>query len=281
MNLSNFIHDIEKFDPEVYDRLDSRRAVFKGMAGFGKKLAMAAVPFAFGSVLNKAYGQTNNAQLVIDTLNFALTLEFIEDEFYKAGLAAMGGNLIPAADKVIFNQIGKHETAHVNFLTVVIRDVLKGTPAAKPRTDFTGSKNGTRPALFPDVFTNYGTFKAVAQAFEDTGVRAYKGQAGNLVSNNVVLDAALQIHSVEARHAAEVRRLNGKKGWIEGNDGNGPAPGKTDAIYKGEEITTQAGVNIATISSSGVTMNANSASAAFDEPLTKDETLAIAANFIF
>lgn len=197
MNLLNFINDIEKFDPEVYDRLDSRRAIFKGMAGFGKKLALTAVPFAFGSVLNKAYGQTNSAQLVIDTLNFALTLEYLEDEFYKAGLAASG--LIPAADRVIFNQIGKHETAHVNFLTVVIRDVLSGTPVAKPRVDYTGSKNGARAALFPDVFTNYATFKAVAQAFEDTGVRAYKGQAGNLVSNNVVLDAALQIHSVEAR----------------------------------------------------------------------------------
>lgn len=112
-------------------------------------------------------------------------------------------------------------------------------------------------------------------------MRAYKGQAGNLVSNNTVLDAALQIHSVEARHAAEVRRLNARKGWPEGTDGNGPAPGKTDAIYAGEENTTQAGVNIATISSSGVTMTAASASAAFDEPLDKAAVLAIAGNYIF
>jgi hypothetical protein len=47
----------------------------------------------------------------------------------------------------------------------------------------------------------------LAQAFEDTGVRAYKGQAGNVMSNKTVLQAALQIHSVEARHASQVRRM--------------------------------------------------------------------------
>ena len=280
MNLFNFIQDIEKFDPEVYDRLDSRRAVFKNFAGFGKKLALAAVPLAMGSMLNKVYGQNGGNAQIVEVLNFALTLEYLEDEFYKAGLAAMGGSLIPAGDKVIFQQIGKHETAHVNFLKAVI-PTLNGTAVGKPNVDFTGSKNGTRAALFADVFSNYGTFKAVAQAFEDTGVRAYKGQAGNLVSNNTVLDAALQIHSVEARHAAEVRRLNAKKGWIEGNDGGGPAPGKTDAIYAGEQETTQATLNTAAFSANGVTMTAASASAAFDEPLTKEQVLAIAGNFIY
>jgi rubrerythrin len=52
---------------------------------------------------------------------------------------------------------------------------------------------------------------ALAQAFEDTGVRAYKGQAANLMSKPDLLTAALQIHSVEARHASEVRRLRGQK----------------------------------------------------------------------
>ena len=47
----------------------------------------------------------------------------------------------------------------------------------------------------------------LAQAFEDTGVRAYKGQAGNLISNSAYLTAALQIHSVEARHASYIRDL--------------------------------------------------------------------------
>jgi len=275
MNLFKIIGDIEKFDPEVHGRLDSRRAVFKNLASFGKKVAVASVPLAFGSVLNKAYGQTSDAQKVIDTLNFALTLEYLEDEFYKKGIMTAG--LIPAADLQIFQQIGKHETSHVAFLTTVIRDTLKGTPVAKPNVDYTGSKNGARPALLPTVFSDYTTFKALAQGFEDTGVRAYKGQATNLVSNNVVLDAALRIHSVEARHAAEIRRLNGKKPWIEGNDMGGPAPGITNPIYAGEENTTHAGFTRAQYT----TMSDAAATRAFDEPLTKEAVLEIAGNFIY
>ena len=34
-----------------------------------------------------------------------------------------------------------------------------------------------------------------------------------LISSDAILTAALQIHSVEARHAAQVRRIGGKKPW--------------------------------------------------------------------
>jgi hypothetical protein len=73
----------------------------------------------------------------------------------------------------------------------------------KPTFDFTVG------GLF-SPFTDYQQF-LLAQAFEDTGVRAYKGQAANLMSKPDLLTAALQIHSVEARHASEVRRLRGQK----------------------------------------------------------------------
>jgi len=35
MNILKLISDIEKVDPEVYDRFDSRRKVFKHMTGMG------------------------------------------------------------------------------------------------------------------------------------------------------------------------------------------------------------------------------------------------------
>jgi hypothetical protein len=166
-------------------------------------------------------------------------------------------------------QIGKHETAHVNALKATIA-TLNGTAVAKPTFDFTAG------GAFADVFTNPMTFMAVAQAFEDTGVRAYKGQAGNLISNNAVLTAALQIHSVEARHASEVRRLRGQKGWITGNS-RGDLPAATQAVYNGEENVKQGAVNdIKTITSAPV----SALSEAFDEPLSKDEVLAIAGLFI-
>jgi hypothetical protein len=87
-----------------------------------------------------------------------------------------------------------------------------------------------------------------------------------------VLTAALDIHSVEARHASEVRRLRGLKGWISNADANGlPA-----AIYVGEDNTTQGGVNVTTIT----TAPAVSVTEAFDEPLTMAAVLAIAGPFI-
>ena len=51
-------------------------------------------------------------------------------------------------------------------------------------------------------------FLKTAVAFEDLAVEAYKGQAPRLQSKQV-LAAALGIHTVEARHAAWMRYLNG------------------------------------------------------------------------
>jgi rubrerythrin len=265
MNILKILENIEKFDADVYDRLNSRRNVFASAGKFGTKVAIASLPLALGSMFKKAYGQSSTS--VVDVLNFALTLEYLEDEFYKAGLAS--ATAIPADVKAVFIQIGKHETAHVNALIATI-GALNGTPVSKPTFDFTAG------GAFADVFTNPMTFMAVAQAFEDTGVRAYKGQAGNLISNNDVLTAALQIHSVEARHAAEVRRLRGQKGWITGND-RGNMPAATQAVYNGEENVKQGAVNdIKTITSAP----ASAVTEGFDEPLSTDEVLAIAGLFI-
>ncbi|QHT69432.1 ferritin-like domain-containing protein [Rhodocytophaga rosea] len=265
MNILKILENIEKFDADVYDRLNSRRNAFASAGKFGVKVALASLPLALGSMFKKAYGQSSTS--ILDVLNFALTLEYLEDEFYKAGLASP--TAIPADVKAVFTQIGKHETAHVNLLKGAITGA-GGTPVNKPTFDFTAG------GAFADVLTNPMTFMAVAQAFEDTGVRAYKGQAGNLISNNTVLTTALQIHSVEARHAAEVRRLRGQKGWITGND-RGNMPAATQAVYNGEENVKQGAVNdVKTITSAPV----SAITEGFDEPLSKDEVLAIAGLFI-
>ena len=62
------------------------------------------------------------------------------------------------------------------------------------------------------MFSNFKTFATLSATFEDLGVAAYKGQAGNL-AGTPVLTTALQIHSVEARHASAVRPLIGKAGY--------------------------------------------------------------------
>lgn len=277
MNIVNILAEIEKVDGEVYERLSPRRAAMKQFFGFGSKVAMAAVPLALGTMFKQAYAQTSAAPAVEAVLNYALTLEYLEYYFYQKGAATAG--LIPVGSPAVgaINTIRDHELAHVNLLKTAITGLGK-TPVAFTADQFDYTAKGT----FPTVFTNYQIFLAVAQAFEDTGVRAYKGQAGNLISTPGVLQTALQIHSVEARHAAHIRYMRkapagggvtALKPWITGaNDSGVP---QVDAVYKGEDNLLQGGVNITSL---GFTSNA--ATEAFDEPLTMAEVTAIASLFI-
>ena len=249
-------------DPELVSRLTTRReAIFKaGKLG----VALASAPIALGALSSATFGQGSPLPAqIVDTLNFALTLEFLEDEFYRTAINSR--NLIPNTTRKVFRQISDHEAAHVKFL----QGALGTAATTKPTFDFTAG------GAFADVFSNYQTFLAVSQAFEDTGVRAYKGQAGNLISNNDVLTAALSIHSVEARHASQVRRIRGEKGWITGSS-RGTLPAPTQAIYDGDDNTTQGGANLAGLAG----VPASAVTEAFDEPLTKEEVLAIARLFI-
>ncbi|WP_420150518.1 ferritin-like domain-containing protein [Spirosoma sp.] len=261
MNLQNILNEIENVDAEVYDRLEhvTRRNVFQNFLKKAMSGAAAGAPVAFASMLNKAYAQND---VVTEVLNFALTLEYLEAEFYNAGLAA--GGLLTGTARTVYQQIAKHENAHVELL----KSVLMDKAIKKPTFDF------TYKGAFSDVLTNYQTFAAVSQALEDTGVRAYKGQAARLMSAPMVLTVALNIHSVEARHAARVRMLRGYKGWITNQDTSN-IPGVA-AIYKGDDMLTQAGLNVSAITG----ISSDTVSEAFDEPLTKEEVLAIAGPFI-
>ncbi|MEO8794377.1 MAG: ferritin-like domain-containing protein [Daejeonella sp.] len=270
MNLVNLLEEIEKVDGDVYERLSPRRKAMKSFFDKGTKIALASVPFALGSMFKKAYGQSTDD--IIGVLNFALTLEHLEYCYYERGYRL--APIPEGAAKSAIKTIRDHEKAHVAFLETAIKSV-GGTPVKSANYDFTAK--GT----FPTVFSDYATFLAVAQAFEDTGVRAYKGQAANLISSNPVLTAALQIHSVEARHAAHIRSMRRAnsfamvKPWITGNEsGIGAA---AQASYDGEELDTQAGIQITNINGKDIPFD--SATESFDEPLTKAQVTAIVTPF--
>ncbi len=183
----------------------SRRAAFRQIANDGGKIALAVLtPLAASSCAGIGAAITPQTGLAKETLQFALLLEELEHAFYVEALKAPG--LIPSSDRAVFEQISKHEGAHVTFLTTGITGI-GGAPQAAPQFDFTGG------GKYRDVFSNYRTFLQLSQTFEDTGVKAYKGQAANLISSSALLTAALRIHSVEARHAAEIRRIRGEKPW--------------------------------------------------------------------
>lgn len=263
-------------DDSFFTRQTSRSETLSDISAFGKKAAVAALPLGLAGLMSTSAKAetltfddpiTAKKDALTDALQLALVLEYLEDEYYRVGLNS--GTLIPTADRTVFMQISKHEAAHVAFLKTTLTS-LGVTPGAKPVFDFTAGGNFT-------PFTNYQQFLILAQAFEDTGVRAYKGQAGNVMGNKAVLQAALQIHSVEARHASQVRRMRTNKGWIElasGGSGSGAMPAATNPVYAGEDVTMQAGFNTAT------KFGAAAGSAAYDEILSGTDAAAIADLFI-
>jgi len=277
MNIINILDEIERVDPEINERINPRRSAIKNMSSLGSKIALAGIPLALSSLFKKAYGQQSTT-VINDVLNFALTLEYLEAEFYTQGLlsSAITSAATPAAIGAL-TTIRDHENQHVAFL----KSVLGAAAVAKPNFDFT-AKN-----TFPTVFSNYDTFLAVAQVFEDTGVRAYKGQAPALLGNKVVLTAALNIHSVEARHAAHIRYMRRGRGgaaaavkpWITGANDTGIGAA-VDKSYAGEANVTQAMVNITTLPGVGGNISTNAATEAFDEPLTKAQILEIVTPFL-
>ena len=228
--------------------------LFRSLGSVGLSIAAASMPLAVAGMPRQTFAQSTADP--VDILNYALTLEYLEDSYYRQGLNT--SNLIPGEAQPIYEQISEHESAHVAVLSSTIED-LGGTPVSFSDEDFDFTAGGNF-----DPFNDYPTFLLLSQAFEDTGVRAYKGQAPKIAGNDL-LTPALQIHSVEARHAAEVRRLRATtqgaslKPWItEAQNGSAPA-----AVYAGEDTTTQAGVDQTTLGDYSVA----EITQAYDEPL--------------
>jgi rubrerythrin len=125
-----------------------------------------------------------------DILNFALTLEYLEADFYKKalGLKLSGkvGNLA--------KEIADHEAQHVNALKQAIKSL--------------GAKPVKSPSFAFGISDEQGFLK-LAQTLEDTGVSAYNGAATAITSKDI-LAAAGSIVQVEARHAAAIRLLRGQ-----------------------------------------------------------------------
>jgi hypothetical protein len=277
MNFANILNSIAESDPEIYERVSTRRRIIRNWM---PKVTAATLPLALGALFNKAYGKTADA--VLDTLKMALTLERLESSFYTEALKHP--SLFPSGrpqDLMSIQLIQANESAHRTFVETMITST-GGSYADVPDTpnfDYTGGK-GTGNGPFGDVFTNYVSFLSLSQAFEDLGVRAYKGGAPALMANHDVLQGALQVHSVEARHAAKLRQMRTENGfanikpWIT-QASSGIVNPAAQAPYAGENNTLQAGIDVTTLG-----VSANAATEAFDEPLGKEAVMAIASMFI-
>jgi hypothetical protein len=217
MNLFHIIEQLSAVDPDVLDRFDSRRAVFNSLGTVAKRTAMAASPLFLGALFQKAYAGT--ASVPVDILNYALTLELLEADFYRQLLAA--GTVPSGADDAAIRLIKSHEDAHVTFLTTAILST-GGTPVVGTATTGIRFKASALPAT-------YAAQLSLAQQLEDIGVRAYKGRAAELTGTDL-LTTALQIHSVEARHAAQIRLMRGQLPWVNNADDLTTAPAYTSGV---------------------------------------------------
>jgi hypothetical protein len=153
-------------------------------------LAAGAV-YGIGSVapfVSQAFAATGGGDAEI--LNFALTLEYLEADFYTVKAKQVG---LSGQAKAYAAQFGAEETEHVAALIAAIKQ-LGGTPVKKPGF------------VFP--VTSESSFLALASVLENTGVGAYNGAAPSLKSKQVLASAG-SIVQIEARHAAAIDLLIG------------------------------------------------------------------------
>ena len=304
MNFFQIIDQLAEVDADLLGRFDSRRAVFNALGTGAKRTALAATPLFVSALFNKAYaGETGIKTDAKDVLNYALALELLEADFY-AQVTTL--NLIPAGTPAVaaIAKIKRHEDLHVDLLAGAAGmggTRTGGAVRANGGTPFSGIR--FNPAAIRNFTTDYDTQLLVAQVLEDTGVRAYKGRAGELLGTDL-LTTALQIHSMEARHAAHIRYMRYNRGatttkpWITVADSaladpagpaykNGitPATAPTTFAYGGvtialppyagasprEDNYIQSGVDIR--SQLGTAYSPEDAAASFDEFLQAAEVL--------
>ena len=141
----------------------------------------------------------------VGILNYALTLEYLEAEFYKEAKrnnmgGLLGSGFLGDQASVFLDTVVRDEKAHVKGL----RDALGKKAVKKPKFDFGGTTSSEQP------------FLETSFALENTGVGAYSGQAFN-IKNPDYLAVALSIVTIEARHAGVI-------GLLLENDAEGIAP---------------------------------------------------------
>jgi len=147
-----------------------------------KTPSTAAAPAATSTASSSSAGGD------VAILNYALTLEYLEREFYAKVVAS---GLFTGKVGSLIKSFGSQEATHVEALKGAVSK-MGGTPAANPNGKFP-IESATQVA-------------GLAYTVENLGAAAYLGQAGNIQSPEV-LATALAIHSVEARHASTLGTL--------------------------------------------------------------------------
>jgi len=187
---------------ELEQDASSRKRFLSMVGGAGAAGALALVMAACGeddkeegaAAASDGTKEKSGGGVDLEIVNYALTLEYLEADFYAAVIKA--GVLSDKAVADAAKRIGDNEQEHVDALLATAKKL--GKPVARPKTNFQAVLDGGEKMVLE-----------TAAEVENLGAAAYLGQAGRIQSKEI-LAAALAIHSVEARHAAALNKIVGK-----------------------------------------------------------------------
>jgi rubrerythrin len=189
---------------ELAEDSSSRKRFLRMMGGAGAASALAIFMAACGDDDDSSEGSSGGGGVTdrdkaasggdLAIVQYALTLEHLETDFYNAVIGA--GVIKDVALAEAAKRIRDNEQEHVDALTATVKK-LGGKPK-RPRTTFDAVLDGG-----PDKVLR------TAATVENLGAAAYLGQAGRIKSREI-LAAALAIHSVEGRHAAALNSVVGR-----------------------------------------------------------------------
>lgn len=287
MNILKLLADLATTTTD-FGQTAPRRAALTELRRFGAKTLAAALPLGLAALPTQA----RDTRTILDSLQLALRIEQLQNTFYSRALTS-AASFFPAdtSFRASIVKMQAHQQQHVVLLTRVVL-TSNGEVPTPPSYDFTGSKNNTQAALFPNVFSSFDEFLQLAQLLEDAGVRAYKAMVEFLAQDNYIVQTGLQLHSTEARHAARIRtmrRLRGAtvKPWPSPTDADLTVAGRTAVIYATEHSTTQLLPDYTSVPfrllpiGTGANLLTQSVPEAFDEPLTAAEVDAFLSQFTY
>jgi len=184
-------HDaMETLEAEGDTRLDFfKKAGIAGGAAMGSGAVLSALVPGVAMAANGAPPAAIFGKGDVGILQFALQLEYLESAFYNEATKnqAKSRFLKTKQLQVFLKTVTKDEAFHVKFL----KTGLGSAALPPPKFDFGGDTSNAKQFIIK------------SKTFENEGVHAYLGQAGNLQSPKF-LGAAASILTIEARHAAVI-----------------------------------------------------------------------------
>ena len=195
----------------------NRRSFFSSLTALGAATAAAGLL----AYTPSAKAQATSGVTILDVLNFALNLEYLEANLYinVTGSAPLTSYLgagapvtgLPGALKLdpqtlaTFQNLVSDETRHITLLRELIFQ-LGSTPINQPAIDYSlGGKMS---------ITTQAQLLAVTRQFTTVGTSAYAGGAQYLVTNPTILTGAAEVLGAESQHLGGINYLCALQGVV-------------------------------------------------------------------